>query len=196
MGKRCLRSLDIRVHQETLPNGLRIFYMPMPNVGVSYISLTTRMGMDAEQEPQLLETAHAIEHMVADMTSKKHPDAKKMNEEMDLRGINNNAHTARGRVWYWMKGLKRYTDWMIDAIISSYVHPHYDSKVFRQEMKSIEQELRSEISETWFSLDEKVAATVYKGLPSGISERVRIKNVPKISLNQLRKLRALWYQPS
>ena len=153
--------------------------MPMPGTGLSYIQLGTSMGMDAETDPGTWELAHAIEHMRAPLTSKKYPDAKKMNEQMDLRGISSNATTSRQTVRYYMKGLKEHTDWMMDALLATYLQPHFDAKIFKQEMNAIEQELRSDISETWHDLDTKMYAVLFKGLPIAVTTRQKLKNVPK-----------------
>ena len=185
---------DVKVQIHELDNGIRIFYMPMKGMKLSYIRLATRSGMDAEVT-QDLEAAHAIEHMMGDFTSKLHPNAKKMNQKMDMRGIMSNAYTTRGAVWYWMKGMSTFSDWMLSAILATYLQPHMDPNIFTQEMQSIEQELRSDISDTWYSLDTKMHQVLFAGLPSGVSSKKRLANVPNLTLNQLKKLRELWYQP-
>ena len=141
------------------------------------------------------ESAHAIEHMRAAMTSKKYPDAKKMSEQMDLRGISSNATTSRETVRYYMKGLKEHTDWMVNALLATYLQPHFDAKIFKQEMQAIEQELRSDISETWHELDTKMYAILFKGQPISVSTKQKLKNVPNLSIASLRKLEKPWYQP-
>ena len=145
---------DVKVQIHELDNGIRIFYMPMKGMKLSYIRLATRSGMDAEVT-QDLEAAHAIEHMMGDFTSKLHPNAKKMNQKMDMRGIMSNAYTTRGAVWYWMKGMSTFSDWMLSAILATYLQPHMDPNIFTQEMQSIEQELRSDISDTCILLTQK-----------------------------------------
>jgi len=153
------------------------------------------MGMNAENREELWESAHAIEHMLASMTSKQHRDAKKMAEELNLRGIHSNAETTPASTSYFMSSLKCHTKWMVDALLAMYMHPHFDPKIFEQEMKSVTQELASGISATWHDLKMKTLRLLFPGFPMSVPTIEKLKNVKNLKLPFLTKLAKRWYEP-
>ena len=188
-------SQKIKYNVTHLKNKLRIVSIPLPNCGIFHLQLTTTVGIDGETSPNLIECAHSLEHMLAAFTSEKNKNAKKLSKEMDLRGISSNAETTDESVSYWLTGLSTYQLWMIDTLCDSYLYPYFDKTIFKQEMNSIKQELRSMISETWYKLDDKVKTTLFKDLPRGLSETKRLENVKNISIKLLNDLMEKWYQP-
>lgn len=188
-------KLDVPVRVFKLDNGLRIFHLPMRGCPVSYVRLGTRMGMNAEDKKVLWESAHAIEHMLAGMTSKKNPSAKDMTREMNQRGISSNAYTTRTSVYYYMSGLAAQTKWMLDAVVATYLEPHFDQRVFKQEMNAVTQELNSDIADTWYHLDMKTTQELFPGLPISVTTKDKLSNVKNLTPTKLFKLAKLWYEP-
>ena len=79
---------------KTYENGLNALYVPMKNTEVVYIMFCHRVGKIHEEKKEV-ESAHFLEHMFAEFTSKKYPDALMNRRIIEDLGGSFNAKSLR-----------------------------------------------------------------------------------------------------
>lgn len=123
----------------TLPNGLRIVLVPMPDIKTATVIVMTGTGSRYEtlRENGL---AHFLEHMFFKGTTKR-PSARAISEELDSIGSVYNAFTAKDRTAYYAKVSSRYLDQALDVITDIYLHSTLPGKEIAKERGAVIQEI-------------------------------------------------------
>ena len=184
--------MDTIVHHKLLANGINIFLLPRNNTEILYVKVCTKYGENVEN---ILGIVHLFEHLISFFTSKKYPNARKNSEVLEQKGIESNASTDNEQIELWVKGLCTHQDFIFDLIINTLLHPHIDSSILKQEKNAVKQELKDIISDTWYPCNTLADKWIYKGTNQSVDTKKILKNVNKITLYQLNKLRDHIFDP-
>lgn len=123
-----------------LPNGLVISFVKTLCPELFRMELIVRAGgLDETREE--IGFAHFIEHLMSFFPSSKYPNSLKNQKDISSKSIMLNAWTEPNTVGYYMEGLEKYRDLMIDYIMENYTDPILDPKVFEQERNAVISEL-------------------------------------------------------
>ena len=129
--------LNYNIH--TLPNGLRLVLVPMPQNETATVMVMTGTGSRYEDTREN-GLAHFLEHMFFKGT-KKRPDAKAISEELDSVGSIYNAFTAKDKTAYYAKVSSRYADQALDVITDILLNSKLPEKEITKERGAIIQEI-------------------------------------------------------
>lgn len=181
-------------------NGVRIYWLPLESE-VLTLRFTVLLGFQNEGEQSIAEFCHANEHMAAKFTSKKYKDGSSVTEQLQKLGVQSNASTSISETSYYMTGPSVNQSKMVDIFMNSIFDPVYDKKLFESEMMSVENELQSIISDTWYTYNNAEAKILYPGTPLGRTEEDRIKNIQRLresksGARELMEWRKKTYHPS
>ncbi|MES2956945.1 MAG: pitrilysin family protein [Pseudomonadota bacterium] len=86
----------------TLPNGVRVLSLPMPQLQTAAVSVFVRTG-SAHESAALNGISHVIEHMAFKGTAER--DVRRINLDAERLGAEVNAHTDKDHTAYQMRGL-------------------------------------------------------------------------------------------
>lgn len=122
----------------TLPNKLRVLYLPLPESPSIYVSLTGKVGRRAELDNEV-GSAHFLEHLFFDGT-KKRPSAFKLSNFFEGYGGQRNGSTSTETVQHWVKLLHEHAEigfeYLSDIFFNSLlVEIEKEKKVIAQEIK-------------------------------------------------------------
>ena len=97
-------AADPDTHLVTLPNGVRVLTLRLPNVESVQISVFVRTG--SRHESRLLNgISHVVEHMAFKGTTSR--SCQQINLDAERLGADVNAHTDKDHTAYHMRGLAR-----------------------------------------------------------------------------------------
>ncbi|MGO9113886.1 MAG: M16 family metallopeptidase [Thermoguttaceae bacterium] len=164
----------------TLPNGLRVIFIPMSGSGlVSYWSIV-RTGSRDEVEPGRSGYAHFFEHMMFRGT-RKYPGPV---YDCIVNGIgaDSNAFTTDDFTAFHMTFAKEDLARVIELEADRFQNLHYERPAFQTEAGAVYGEYRKDQTEPEFMLDEKLRDTAfdehtYKHTTMGFEADV--KNMPQ-----------------
>lgn len=100
-----------RWSSEVLDNGTRVWVAPFPDSGVIRV-LAFSPGGYGELQPERLETAHLLEHVLIAAGGDGSEAERK--QAVEVLGGSHNAHTRRQRTWYWVEVPAGHADFAID----------------------------------------------------------------------------------
>ena len=135
---------DFTVHD--LPDTSRLLMIPMPKCKTFTLHMSTRYGSHNVKTKKDYETAHFLEHLVAELTSKKFPHSKENKQEMAKRGISWNAFTQNDKTVYIYKGLSIHLKFVLKMLFHAYHDFLIDPEIFEQERKAVRNELKAYMS--------------------------------------------------
>lgn len=124
--------------QHTLPNKLRVLYLPIPDAPSVYISLTGKVGRRAELDNEV-GSAHFLEHLFFDGTTKR-PTTFELSNFIEGYGGQKKGTTGTETVRYWVKLLHEHAEmgfeYLSDIFFNSLlVEIEKEKKVISQEVK-------------------------------------------------------------
>ena len=187
--------MDKRVNVITLPSGLTILFIPMPNTHTVNIELTIRAG-GLDETKQSLGLFHLLEHMMAMFCSPSHPNASANQKELEQEGIISNAWTSEHTSGYWMKGEKKVLQMMLDFMIDNFVEPVINLKVFAKEKHAVKRELTVFLEDPWHPLENKIHKILFPNTTIALSVEEEIKNVENSEPKDIMELRRTYYKPA
>jgi predicted Zn-dependent peptidase len=129
-----------KMHKKiTLKNGLRIITVPMKNTGT--VTALVLVGTGSKYETKEINgISHFLEHMFFKGT-KKHPDARGLNEPLDRIGGMYNAFTSKECTGYWAKVDSSHLDIVLDWVSDIYLNSKLNSKEIQKEKGVIIEEI-------------------------------------------------------
>ena len=169
-----------RYQTQTLPNGLRVIFIPMSGSGlVSYWSVV-RTGSRDEIEPGRSGYAHFFEHMMFRGT-KKYPGPV-YDRIINGMGADSNAFTSEDFTAFHMTFAKDDLAKVIELEADRFQNLHYERPAFQTEAGAVYGEYRKDQTEPAFMLEEKLRDTAfdrhtYKHTTMGFEADV--KNMPQ-----------------
>jgi predicted Zn-dependent peptidase len=129
----------IQHHKTTLPNGLTILTIPMPQVD----SVTVMVMLAAGSRYETKSTngiAHFMEHM-AFKGSVKRPSALAISSEIDGIGGEFNAFTGKDHTGFYIKARAEHTPLLIDVLSDMILHPLLKNEEIEREKGVICEEI-------------------------------------------------------
>jgi zinc protease len=154
------KAFPYPIELHTLPNGLRVAFVPYDSPGlVAYFTLV-RVGSRNEVEPGRSGYAHFFEHMMFRGT--RSHSAKDYNDTVTRLGLDSNASTYNDLTLYHLFGPAKALPTIIEYEADRFMHLEYDEAAFRTEAGAIlgeytksasipEQKLYEVLSETAFT---------------------------------------------
>ena len=143
----------------TLPNGLRVVFIPYDSPGlVAYYTLM-RVGSRNEPEPGRSGYAHFFEHMMFRGTPTHSGDD--YNQTVVRLGLNTNAFTSNDMTVYTLYGPSKALPTIIDYEADRFQHLDYTEEQFKTEAGAILGEYAKSTSNPEQILDEKMSETAY-----------------------------------
>ncbi len=143
----------------TLPNGLRIVFVPYDSPGlVAYYTLM-RVGSRNEPEPGRSGYAHFFEHMMFRGTPTH--SGEEYNQTVTKLGLNTNAFTSNDMTVYTLFGPAKALPTIIDYESDRFQHLDYTEDQFKTEAGAILGEYAKSASNPEMILEEKIAETAY-----------------------------------
>tara|TARA_B110001469_G_C9637367_1_gene319761 strand:+ start:958 stop:2271 length:1314 start_codon:yes stop_codon:yes gene_type:complete len=173
--------------QTKLKNNIKVLLIPKKDIKIVHMSLMFRVGSDLEtiNPKNTLETSHFLEHMFGAFTSTKYPDSYNLLEKLVSLGITSNASVDYNTTKYFLKGLHKHIEFIIDILYNAYFNFLIDEKYFEQERQAVIEELNNILNDGWIKLTEDVNSKLYPHHIRSLSQTHNIKNVKKLKSKDL-----------
>ena len=123
----------------TLPNGLRIITLPMPNTKTVTVLVLVATGSKYETK-EINGISHFLEHMTFKGTEKR-PSPLAIAEPLDRIGSQYNAFTGQEYTGYYAKADGRHLDLLLDIISDITLNPSFNQKEINKERGVIIEEI-------------------------------------------------------
>ena len=164
-------------HQlSTLPNGLRLLHIPVPESPAVFLAITGCVGRRAEEDNEI-GAAHFLEHLFFDGTLKR-PSAFEVSRFVDDLGGLRNGSTWQDRVSYYIKVLSEHKEEAFDFVSDIFLNSVLTE--IKKERKVIAQEAAFRRDDPISTLGRRVYATLYPGQRIGrtiFDEDVNLENI-------------------
>ena len=185
--------MDKKYKLERLKNGIKVLYIPIKKSSIMYLEFSILNGTINENK-KTLEHGHFLEHMNSKFTSEKYPNALENMKTLSHLGCETNASINSYITQYYIQGPHVHSTKLLDIMLNSYVKFNIDKTIFKQEKRSVIEELRSYDNDQWSTLDEKMNKEIYKNHPYEKTYRERIKNTKKTTVKELYQYRKKKYK--
>lgn len=167
--------------EHTLPNKLRVLYLPLPQSPLIHISLTGKVGRRAELDSEI-GSAHFLEHLFFDGT-KKRPSTFELSTFFEGYGGQNNGSTGTEVVQYWIKLIQEHTEigfeYLSDIFFNSLL------KEIGKERKIIAEEIKMRKDSPSDTLYRLIRSTIYPNQAIGRTIFDEESNLPKMTHEML-----------
>lgn len=121
----------------TLPNGLRLLALPLPQAVTASVSVFVRSG--SVHEPRALSgIGHVVEHMVFKGTRRR--DARRINLDAERRGAEVNAHTDKDHSAFHLRGLPPHALEFVPLLGELLLEPTFPADELERERQVLLQE--------------------------------------------------------
>jgi len=185
--------MDKKYKLERLSNGIKVLYIPIKKSNIIYLEFSILNGTINENK-KTLEHGHFLEHMNSKFTSEKYPNALENIKTLSHLGCKTNASINSYITQYYIQGPTVHSKKLLDIILNSYSKFKIDKTIFKQEKRSVIEELRSYDNDQWSNLEEKMNKEIYKNHPYEHTYRDRIKNTKKTTIKELYQFRKKHYK--
>jgi predicted Zn-dependent peptidase len=180
----------------TFENGLQLVRVPTDVPFKFRLDVVIRGGGSIHESYSTIGYAHFIEHLMSYFTSDKYPDADANQQELTTRGIFSNAITAEEYVLYFMEGLERDLEWMIDRVINNFLHPIiHDPTIYEQEKRAVLKELDTAKNQFWYALEMLVDSIIFQGTTQECDVSQEEQSIENVTVDKLRTFRQRLYTP-
>ena len=173
----------------TLPNGLRIITVPMPNTKTVTVLVLVATGSKYETK-EVNGISHFLEHMAFKGT-KKRPTAFDIAEPLDHIGSQYNAFTGQEYTGYYAKADASHLDLILDIIADMTLNPKFDQNEINKERGAITEENNMHNDDSMWKVHELWSELLYGDQPAGWSIGGR-----KEVINRLKKEDFIKYHES
>ena len=113
-------------HLETLPNKIRVLFVPMPSLESATVTIWVKTGSRNETD-NIAGISHFLEHIVF-KGSKKRPSAREISEAVDQIGGEFNASTSKEWTNFHIKARKESIDVVFDVLSDMVLNPVLSEK--------------------------------------------------------------------
>ncbi|RYZ12410.1 MAG: insulinase family protein [Comamonadaceae bacterium] len=121
----------------TLPNGVRLLAVPMPQVRSASVGVFLRVG-SRDETPASNGIGHVLEHMAFKGTTTRSVQA--INLDAERLGADVNAFTGKDSTGYFMTGLGRHAETLLRMTADIVLHSTYPKVELERELEVIRQE--------------------------------------------------------
>ena len=121
----------------TLPNGVRVITLALPQSPTAAVSVFVRTG-SAHESAALNGISHIVEHMAFKGSTSR--DVRRINLDAERLGAEVNAHTDKDHTGYQMRGLAEHAPDFIRMLGDIVLHPAFPAAELEREREVILQE--------------------------------------------------------
>lgn len=122
---------------QTLPNGVRLLAIPMPQVQSASVGVFLRVG-SRDETPASNGISHVLEHMAFKGTETRSVQA--INLDAERLGAEVNAFTGKDTTAYFMTGLGRHTPALLRMVADIVLNSRFPEHELQRELEVIRQE--------------------------------------------------------
>ncbi|MCL5091112.1 MAG: insulinase family protein [Patescibacteria group bacterium] len=170
----------------TLPNNLRVLYLPFKNTSSVFISLLGKAGRRAEK-PNEIGAAHFLEHLSFDGTFRR-PNAFKINKFLDEQGAQHNAFTHSETVEYFVKTLSEKAEFGFEYLSDVFLNSTLDD--IEKEKKVILEEHASQLDKPDSVSGRRFLKLLYPNLNIGRDFSEEDNNIANFNKDLLTRFRS------
>ena len=167
-------------HLETLPNKIRVLFVPMPSLESATVTVWVKTGSRNETD-DIAGISHFLEHIVF-KGSKKRPSAREISESIDAIGGEFNASTSKEWTNFHIKARKESLDTVFDVLSDMVLNPILSEKEIEREKGVIIEEIAMYEDTPIYQIGEVFERSLYKGNNLGrdvIGFEKSVKNIKK-----------------
>jgi predicted Zn-dependent peptidase len=176
---------------QTLPSGLKLLTVPMPNSESVTLAIWVKTG-SRNEERKTLGISHFLEHMTF-KGSKKYPTVKKLSEMFDAMGAEHNAGTTKEWTNFYVKlpvfDIERGFDILSDMVL----RPILDFKEAEKERKVIFEEMKMYEDMPMRNIVDIFEELIYQGNPLGMDIIGNVDSVSRIKREDFINYRKKYY---
>jgi predicted Zn-dependent peptidase len=154
-----------KLFQQTLPNGMRFYGMPLPGTQAATIFTVFQVGSRYEH-PSVAGISHFLEHMMFKGT-KKRPNAKDVARELDGMGAEYNAFTSKDWTGYYIKSAKNHFDNAFEIMSDMLLHSKLETSQVKRERHVILEEIRMYHDNPLMHIEDLFESRVFGSTPLG-----------------------------
>lgn len=188
--------LGQQIHQETLPNGLRIYLAPRSGFAkkfaffaTDYGSIDTKFILDGQTYSSPDGVAHYLEHKMFDM-----PQGNAM-QEFSLRGASPNAFTSYNLTAYYFSCTSQFEE-NLRTLISFVSTGYFTEESVEKERGIIGQEIKMYEDTPGSRVDENLFEAMYHHHPLKVNIAGTVESIEGITAQTLRDCHRAFYDPS
>lgn len=174
-----------------LDNGAKLLLIERPG-GLVYCECQVLAGTYLPAEP---ETAHLLEHLAGHFTTRRQPDAQRLNAQIESWGVETNAHLNGYVARYHMLGQAQDAQRMADLLLRLFRDFAIDARIYKQERRALIGELEALASEPWAELVERTQRALFPRHPSATPLADRIDSAAQLRPAELLRFWRRYYQP-
>lgn len=174
---------------DTLSNGLRFLYVPVPHAASAYVSLVGSVGRRAEEDTEV-GAAHFLEHLFFDGT-KKRPNSLAVNQFIERIGALHNGSTWTETVNYFAKATNDQAENVCDFIADIFQSSTLTE--IDKERKVIAQEAAFKRDDPVQSLLRRRYGLMFPGQRAGRTIFDEDRNLPQMTEEVIRGYHARTY---
>lgn len=188
--------LGQQIHQETLPNGLRIYLAPRSGFAkkfaffaTDYGSIDTKFVLDGKEYTSPDGVAHYLEHKMFDM-----PQGNAM-QEFSLRGASPNAFTSYNLTAYYFSCTSQFEE-NLKTLLSFVSTGYFTEESVEKERGIIAQEIKMYEDSPGSRVDENLFEAMYHYHPLRVNVAGTVESIGDITAETLRDCHRGFYDPS
>ncbi len=153
------RIFPFPMEQHTLPNGLKVLFVPFDSPGLTVYYSLVRTGSRNEVEPGLSGFAHFFEHMMFRGT-RKHPE-QEYDALLSVAGVAKNAFTTADFTAYHAFGPSKALPLIIELESDRFQNLDYSEDAFKTEAKAVLGEYNKNFANPGRKMAEVVLDTAF-----------------------------------
>jgi len=180
-------------HLETLPNKIRVLFVPMPSLESATVTIWVKTGSRNETE-DVAGISHFLEHIVF-KGSKKRPSAREISEAIDQIGGEFNASTSKEWTNFHIKARKESIDVVFDVLSDMVLNPVLSEKEIDREKGVIIEEIAMYEDTPIFQIGEVFERSLFRGNNLGRDVIGFEKTVRDITKDDFIQYRKRYYYP-
>jgi zinc protease len=175
-------------------NGYRIIYIPTTNK-ITSVHAYVKTGSMCETQKEA-GISHLLEHIITDSWDRCQGNCT---EYWSKKGILSNAQTLTLYTRYYIVGLSKEMDDMINYSASTITHPKFDAKCIDRSKKAVKDELLIKLNSPGWKLYDTFYASIaddtkYNGFGRVANYPLQIKNLETIDKQTLLNYYDKWYR--
>lgn len=180
-------------HLETLPNKIRVLFVPMPSLESTTVTIWIKTGSRNESN-DIAGISHFLEHIVF-KGSKKRPSAREISEAVDAIGGEFNASTSKEWTNFHIKARKESLDIVFDVLSDMVLNPILSEKEIEREKGVIIEEIAMYEDTPIYQIGEVFERSLFKGDSLGRDVIGFEKSVKSIKKDDFLLYRKRYYYP-
>ena len=174
-------------------NNFKVLLIPVKNTNVVYVQSFILSGY-MNETPATSGISHLLEHVLGDSWSKCNDDCAKYWGD---RGIISNASTSDTTINYYIEGLHKDLEEIIEYIVKITTNPQITNARIEKEKNAVREELKREMNDPYWKITKELTERIYKhsGLKSGMNIPLQLKNLKHFNKRSLEKFCNKIYTP-